>query len=60
MSDVNVPWSAVCQKRAENYLACLTAAAGFSLSWVDNPVFMDLMEEYIPAVKLPSCKVLTQ
>jgi len=38
----------------------LTAAAGFSLSWVDNPVFIEFMEEYIPAAKLPSRKVLTQ
>jgi hypothetical protein len=53
-------WSPIHQKRFEMYIGRLTAATGFALSWVDNPVFIEFMEEFLPAAKLPSRKVLTR
>jgi hypothetical protein len=37
----------------------LTASAGFALSWVENPEWLDFCSEYIPSAKNPSRKVLT-
>ena len=37
----------------------MTALAGFPLSWVDNPEWIDFCTEFLPAVKLPSQNTLT-
>jgi len=60
LADPNASWSTICQKRFESFIGHLTAAAGFPLSWVDNPIFIEFMEEFIPAAKIPSQKVLTK
>ena len=38
----------------------MTASAGFPLSWVDNPEWIDFCTEFLPAAKLPSRKTLTR
>jgi hypothetical protein len=38
----------------------MTASAGFPLSWVDNPEWIDFCMEFLPAAKLPSRKTLTR
>jgi hypothetical protein len=38
----------------------LTASAGLLLSWVDNAEFVAFIDEFLPAAKSPSRKVLTQ
>jgi hypothetical protein len=37
----------------------MTASAGFPLSWVDSPEWIDFCTEFLPAAKLPSQKMLT-
>ncbi|KAF5385054.1 hypothetical protein D9615_001008 [Tricholomella constricta] len=53
-------WSDARQASFERAVARLTASAGFSLSWVDNIEWLNLLEEFIPAAKSPSRKVLTK
>ena len=52
-------WSTARQELFENLLARLTASANLPFSWVDNPVWQTFCDEFIPAAKLPSRKVLT-
>jgi hypothetical protein len=53
-------WDADRQKKFEEAIGRLTASAGFALSWVTNPEFIKLCEDYIAGAKVPSRKVLTQ
>ena len=59
MADIPL-WSLAQQKSFENYIAHLTASAGLPLSWVDNAEFISFIDEFLPAAKCPSRKVLTQ
>ncbi|KAE9385655.1 hypothetical protein BT96DRAFT_750704, partial [Gymnopus androsaceus JB14] len=52
-------WSAAQQVQFEERITRLTASAGFSLSWVENPEFRALIQEFMPYAKIPSRKVLT-
>jgi len=52
-------WTTDHQAAFENRLARLTAYAGLPLSWVDNPEWIEFCDEFLPAAKLPSRKVLT-
>jgi hypothetical protein len=52
-------WSSVQQKQFENAIAHLTASAGLPLSWVDNAEWIAFVDEFLPAVRSPSRKVLT-
>ena len=52
-------WSSVRQKQFERSIARLTASAGLPLSWVDNAEWIAFVEEFLPATKSPSRKVLT-
>lgn len=52
-------WTTDRQAAFENRLARLTACAGLPLSWVDNPEWIEFCEEFLPAAKSPSRKVLT-
>ena len=52
-------WSSVCQKQFERSIAHLIASAGLPLSWVDNAEWIAFVEEFLPATKSPSRKVLT-
>lgn len=48
-------WSAGRQDRFEQRLIRLTASAGWSLSWVDNPEFHYLVDEFVnPAASIPT------
>lgn len=55
-----IPWSDARQRRFESLVARLTASANFSLSWVENPVFHTICDEFIPGAKPPTRKVLTK
>ena len=59
-SDQLPEWNSERQQRFDERIARLTASAGFPLSWVENPEWIRLCEEFIPATKSPSCKVLTK
>jgi hypothetical protein len=52
-------WSQALQEKFEMRIARLTASAGFPLSWVDNPEWIDFIYEFLPAAKSPSRKALT-
>ena len=52
-------WTTERQENFENSLARLTASAGLPLSWVDNPEWVALCQDFLPAAKSPSRKVLT-
>ena len=52
-------WPQDLQRRFEIQVARLTAAAGLPLSWVDNPEWIDLVHQFLPAAKSPSRKILT-
>ena len=47
------------QKQFEEKIAKLTAAAGLPLSWVDNPEWIDFVNDFLPYAQSPSQKVLT-
>ncbi|KAH9028010.1 hypothetical protein EDB84DRAFT_1588968 [Lactarius hengduanensis] len=48
------------QARFEERITRITAAAGFSLSWVENPEWLDFCNDFVPQAKSPSRKVLTK
>ena len=50
--------SAACVKMYEQRILHLTASAGFPLSWVENPEFQALQEEFMPGSPHISQKVL--
>ncbi|KZP02551.1 hypothetical protein FIBSPDRAFT_770553 [Athelia psychrophila] len=52
-------WTSSHQKRFETRIARLTASAGLPLAWVDNPEWHAFVEDFFPAAKSPSRKVLT-
>ena len=52
-------WPSMSQKRFEEKIARLTAAAGLPLSWVDNPEWIDFVNDFLPYARSPSRKVLT-
>jgi hypothetical protein len=56
----NMAWSDARQMHFEDRIIRLTASAGLSLSWVENPEWLKLCAEFIPQAKSPSRKVLTQ
>jgi hypothetical protein len=53
-------WSDAHQARFEARLARLTAFAGFSLSWIENPEWELFCQEFIPMARIPSRGVLTR
>ncbi|KAH9038670.1 hypothetical protein EDB83DRAFT_2228509 [Lactarius deliciosus] len=53
-------WSDACQARFEERVMRITAAAGFPLSWVENPEWLDFCNDFVPQAKSPSRKVLTK
>lgn len=55
----NGPWSPQLQALFEVHIARLTAAASFSLSWVDNPEWIAFVQRFIPGAISPSRKVLS-
>jgi hypothetical protein len=52
-------WSPEFQPKFEERVARLTVAMGLPLSWVDNPKWIDLINDFLPAARSPSQKVLT-
>ena len=54
-----VPWTQDRRRRWERLLVELTASAGFSLRWVENPVWQTMCEEFLPEAPRTSRKVLT-
>ncbi|KAI0364093.1 hypothetical protein BV20DRAFT_956971 [Pilatotrama ljubarskyi] len=53
------PWTAEKQSRFESLVTRLTASANFSLSWVENPVWLTICDEFMPSAKPPTRRVLT-
>jgi hypothetical protein len=53
-------WSAARTRLFEHRILRLTASAGFPLSWVENPEFQAIREEFIPGSPHISRKVLTK
>ena len=53
-------WSNTHQQRFEERLIRLMASAGFPLAWIENPEWLDLCCDFIPAAKNPSWKTLTR
>ena len=47
------------QAKFEDRIARLTVAAGLPLSWVDNPEWIDFINDFLPCARSPSRKVLT-
>lgn len=58
--DMSLAWSDARQMRFEERILRLTASAGFPLSWVENPEWLNFCTEFIPQAKPPSRKVLTK
>ncbi|KAK0505457.1 hypothetical protein EDD18DRAFT_1305538 [Armillaria luteobubalina] len=56
---IPISWSSSDQAWFEEMIVCLTALAGFSLSWVENPEWIAFCEDFLPAAKVPSHKVVT-
>ena len=57
--DQSFEWSKDQQKLFESSLAWLTASAGFSFNWVNNPEFVRFCQQFLPHAELPSRKVLS-
>jgi hypothetical protein len=55
----NAPWTPAWQEHFEEKITHLTVAAGLPLSWVDNGIWLDFVQEFVPGAKSPSRKVLT-
>ena len=55
----DLPWSDACQACFKDRLTCLTTSAGFPLSWVENPEWLNFCTEFLPQAKSPSHKVVT-
>lgn len=54
-------WSADRQNTFNTRLGRLTASAGLPLSWIENPEFLLLCQEFVhPSANVPSRKVLTR
>jgi hypothetical protein len=52
-------WNAAKQINFDSQITCITASAGLPLSWVDNAKWLAFVDEFIPAAKSPSHRVLT-
>lgn len=64
-SPVTIPsymnWTYDRQRDFERRIARLTASAGLSLSWVENPEFMAFVDEFIgPFARVPSRRILSR
>ena len=57
--DDSSTWLPDFQKKFEERIARLTVSAGLPLSWVDNPEWIDFINDFVPSVRSPSRKVLT-
>ena len=57
--DPSAAWTPAKQRSFETRVTRLTASANFPLSWVDNPEWLGLCDEFIPSAKPPSRKVLS-
>ncbi|KAJ7938633.1 hypothetical protein B0H13DRAFT_1460255, partial [Mycena leptocephala] len=53
-------WSDAQQTAFDQGIARVTAAAGFSLSWVENPEVVSFFQTFLPQANLPSRGVLTR
>ena len=53
------PWNLGNQEHFESRIARITAATNFPLAWVENPEVLAFFDEFIPAAKVPTRKVLT-
>ncbi|KAF7974572.1 hypothetical protein HWV62_11944 [Athelia sp. TMB] len=56
---IQPPWTKERQEGFKTAVAQLTVSAGFPLTWVDNPEWIDFCAEYIPGAKSPSRRSLT-
>ncbi len=54
-----ISWTPFDQARFEERIVHLTASAGFALSWVENPEWVAFCDDFLPAAKVLSCKVVT-
>jgi len=54
-----IPWTKERKKNFERRVLRLTASAGFPLSWIENPEWGKLCDEFIPGAPHISRKVLT-
>ncbi|KAI0827853.1 hypothetical protein BC628DRAFT_1317586 [Trametes gibbosa] len=54
-----LPWTAARQSHYESLVTRLTASANFPLSWVDNPIWIEFCDEFLPSAKVPTRRVLT-
>lgn len=54
-----LPWNAARQSLYNSLVTRLTASANFPLSWVENPVWLEFCDEFLPSAKIPSRRVLT-
>ena len=52
-------WLPEYQGKFEERIARLTVSAGLPLSWVDNPEWIDFVNDFLPSARSPSRKVLT-
>ena len=52
-------WSPEYQSKFEERVARLTVSAGLPLLWVDNPEWIDFINDFLPLARSPSRKVLT-
>jgi len=52
-------WPPEFQRKFEEKIARLTVSAGLPLSWVDNPEWIDFINDFLPSARSPSRKVLT-
>lgn len=52
-------WPPEFQRKFEERIVRLTASAGLPLYWVDNPEWIDLVNNFLPSARSPSRKVLT-
>ena len=52
-------WIPEYQRKFEERIARLTVSAGLPLSWVDNPEWIDFINDFLPFARSPSRKVLT-
>ncbi|KAI0719371.1 ribonuclease H-like domain-containing protein [Cerioporus squamosus] len=53
-------WDGGRQELFEAFLGRLTASQGWSLSWVENPIWLEFCDTFLPDANIPSRKVLTQ
>jgi hypothetical protein len=52
-------WIPEFQLKFEERIARLTVSAGLPLSWVDNPEWIDFINDFLPSARSPSQKDLT-